>query len=380
MSLRILLISMASMLPLLAGCAAMQEQMDDLQADRDKAALREQGPVIRPGLESLYGKPAEPAPLLAASPHPAPIPPPADTLPFPPGRLAIPQAETLLAGDPMALRFLAMKGLAAQGLVPVTDAAQRRDDNLGALLPLTAPLAPAAGLERPIPPVGQVMDEMARLAAGKARGSDDSRAAERDFLVDRLLPKAPARRQPWGPQDIASARTLQERLGRLEDAGLITPEQRAAETAAMDALIAGGKLPETAPVAIAPPPPKPKPVKKAAGRGARMPGGVSGQLVVIPSPPEVTAPKLAPDSKAPAGVHLLSMGTASHGDRAWETLKKEHAELAGLGHTVQRADLGELGVTYRLIAGPMDTARAEQLCATLTPRGQSCTPTPFPSK
>lgn len=380
MSLRIRLISTALILPLLAGCAALQAPLDDMQVDVEKAAARERGPIIRPGLESLYDKPADPAPMMAAPRRPAPVPPSPESLPFPPGRLDVPQAETLLAGDPMALRFLAVKDLAARGLVPVEDSAQRRDGNLGALLPLTAPLPPASGLERPIPPVAEVVGEIARLADGRGRGNDDSRAAERDFLINRLLPKQPSQRQPWAPQDIASARRLQERLSRLEDAGLITPEQRAAETAAADALIASGRLPEIMPAAITPPPP-PKPARKTAGRsGARMPGGVSGQLVVIPSPPEVTAPKLAADAKGPAGVHLLSMGTATHGDRAWDALKKEHAELADLGHTVSRADLGELGVTYRLIAGPMDSAQADKLCATLTPRGQTCTPTPFPSK
>jgi hypothetical protein len=40
--------------------------------------------------------------------------------------------------------------------------------------------------------------------------------------------------------------------------------------------------------------------------------------------------------------------------------------------------LGDLGTTYRLIAGPLDPAAAEALCKTLLPQGQACTPTPFP--
>lgn len=378
MSLRRRLLTMAVAAPALAGCSALQSSYDDVQADMGKSLAR-QTPYVRPGLGPLYDKAADPAPLMSddAARSTLPVPPPEGLLPFPPGRLPVDRAEILLAGDPMALRFLALKDMAAKGLVPVDDAALRRDANLGALLPLTAPLPPAAGLEKPIPPVSQVVGEVNAL--GQGRGSESSRAAERDFLIDRLLPRDLRLRQSWSPHDLVSARQLRDRLGRLEDAGLITPEQRTTETAALDALIAGGTLPETAIAEVKPPPPPAKPTKPSGGRGNRMPGGVSGQLVVIPSPSEVTAPALAAGSTAPAGLHLLSMGTAAHGDKAWEALKKEHPELADLGHTVSRADLGELGVTYRLIAGPLPAARAETLCAALRPRGQACTPTAFPT-
>lgn len=364
-----------ALLPLLAGCQRVQLEMDSLATHLDQAQARADGrPYIRPGLEPLYA-PQSPPPEL--EPLPTPVPPPPEAVPFPAGTLSPEQAEILLAGDPMALRFLALKQLTAQGLVPVAEAEARKDANLGALLPLSAPLPPAAGLEAPIPPLKEVAGRFGGLGTGAIRGNPASWSAERDFLTDSLLPKVPARRQPYSPPDIASARKLQDRLGRLEDAGLITPEQRAGETAAVDKLIAGGTLPEV--VEPPKPPAKPKPVKKASGRGNRMPGGVSGKLEVIPSPPGVDAPKLTTGAKGPAGLHLLSMGSAAHGDKAWEALVKEHAELAGLGHTVSRADLGDLGVTYRLVAGPVDAAQAESLCATLRMRGQACTPTPFPA-
>lgn len=382
MSLTIRMILAASLLPAMAGCADMHQPLDDMQADMDKARLEKEPQKIRPGLESLYQKPAqaEPAPQRRA-----PVAPPPETLPFPAGTLPLAQAEILLAGDPMAMRFLAVKGLAEQGLIPVEDAAQRRDANLGALLPMTAPQPPAAGLEKSVPPASRIIDEVAGLAAGQGRGNDASRAAEQDFLIDTLLPKTPTARRAWPPQDVDSARKQQERLGRLQDAGLITPEQRAAETAALDTLIAGGGLPQqlvppTPMAAAEPAPAKPKaaPSKSAGRAGARMPGGVSGKLVVLPSPPQVNAPALAADSKEQGGLHLLSMASAAHGDKAWEALKKEHPDLAKLGYTVARTDLGELGVTYRLIAGPLPAAEAHSMCATLKGQGQSCTPTVFP--
>lgn len=365
-----------ALLPLLVGCQGAQLELDALGAKLEPTQAKLEGrPYVRPGLETLYAPQsytAEPQP----EPPPQPVPPERDLVPFPMGVLTAEQGEILLAGDPMALRFLALKQLTTQGLVPLEDAVARREANLGALLPLTAAKPPAAGLEAPIPPLAQVMERFGGLGTGTERGNVATRVAERDFLTDALLPKAPVARQPYTPPDIASARKLQHRLARLEDAGLITPEERTTETEAVDKLIASGTLPEV----LEPPKPPAAPKKKvASGRGNRMPGGVSGRLEIIPSPPGVEPPRLAGGAKGPAGMHLLSMGSAAHGDKAWEALSKEHAELAGLGHTVSRADLGDLGVTYRLIAGPVDAAQAESLCGTLKTRGQACTPTPFPS-
>jgi hypothetical protein len=380
---------MVALLPLIAGCSGKPMDIDDLgdalspqaqgqpatltPAERDAQRVRK----VRPGLEPLYANRTA-APPAMEPPPPMPVPPPAEAMPFPAGRLSPEQAEVLLAGDPMAQRFLAVKQLAGRGLVPLPEAAERKDTNLGALLPLTAPQPPAAGLERPLPPLADIVARFDGLYTGANRGTTATRAAERDFLLDALLPKAPASRQPYSPPDIASARKLQDRLGRLDDAGLITPDERARETAAIDQLIAGGTLPEL----LAPPkPPEPPKAKKKPrqGRGNRMPGGVSGRLEVVPSPPGVEPPPLSTKTKGPAGMHLLSMGSASHGDKAWDALQKENPELANLGHTVSRTDLGDLGVTYRLIAGPVDATQAASICGILKTRGQTCTPTPFPA-
>ncbi|NFV81980.1 SPOR domain-containing protein [Magnetospirillum aberrantis] len=365
-----------ALLPVLVGCQRMQLGLEAMGSDLDKAQARVEGRrYVPPGLNQFYGD--APMPPAADTPMEPPPPPPTEYVPFPEGRLAPEQAEILLAGDPMALRFLTLKALAQRGLLPVEEAGRRKDANLAALLPLSVSQPAAAGLEAPIPPLRQMVDKFQRLHTGP-QSAALMREAERAFLADALLPERPTRRQPYSPPDIVSARKLQDRLGRLEDSGLITPEQRAGETAAIDKLVAGGTLPQELLPPPPPAPPKPKPVT-AKGRGNRMPGGVSGRLEIIPSPPGVEAPKLAAGATVPAGIHLLSMGSAGHGDKAWEALVKEHPELTGLGHTVSRADLGELGVTYRLIAGPMEPAKAEVLCAALKTRGQSCTPTPFPA-
>ena len=99
---------------------------------------------------------------------------------------------------------------------------------------------------------------------------------------------------------------------------------------------------------------------------------------MIPSPAEINAPPLPANFNGQAGIHLLSMGSASHAEQAWKSLTAEHPDLAALTYKVVRADLGDLGVTHRLIAGPLTPAKAAELCAALKPKGQSCQPTPFP--
>lgn len=363
----------AALAPLLAGCADLVARMEATAGQIERLV---DPSTPRPGLEGLASA-SGPLPLPEPEPPPTlPVPPPAAALPFPTGARPTAEAEPLLAGDPMALRFLALKMLAEQGLAPLDEVAARKDGNIGALLPLTAPLPPAAGLDRPIPPLDQVVDRFAQLPRDK--GTEATRAAERGFMLDALLPKAPAARMPLSPADQQAARLAEARLGRLREAGLITRSEHEAEAAALAALA------PTLPEILVPPPPAPPPKKKKAvasgtGRGARFPGGVSGKLEVVPSPLGVKAPAVAAGFTGPVGVHLLSMGSAGHGDKAWEALKKEFPELAPLSFKVSRADLGELGATYRLVAGPLDSAAAaDKLCAALVAKGQTCQPTPFP--
>ncbi|CAA7618285.1 SPOR domain-containing protein [Magnetospirillum sp. UT-4] len=366
-------LALVALLPLAAACTDVIARSE---ADLLEAQLQLDRKMVRPGLENL----PTPQPDAMEPPPPVPMPLSDAASPFPSASIDLAAAERLLAGDPMALRFLALKELAQRGLVPPSEAAVRRDANLGALLPLTAPQPPAAGLDRPIPPVAEVADRFDRLWRGKDKDRGGG-AAERGFMLDQLLPAAPARREALAPPDVASARKVAQRTGRLKDAGLITASERDGELLALEGLIASEALPEV----LAPPAPqvvaKPKPKKKTAagaGRGQRMEGGVSGRLEVIPSPPGVEAPKLPAGFGGPVGVHLLSMGSATHGDKAWEALKTEFPDLATLSFKVAKADLGELGATYRLIAGPLDQAAADKLCAALKGKGQTCTPTPFP--
>ena len=322
-------------------------------------------PLLAAGCDWIEPPPPLPPPKVA---QPAPPPPP--PLALPQGHIANGQAARLLADDPMALRFLALRTLAEDGLVTPAEANSRIQANLGALLPLTE-AAPATGLIQPVPPLDGLVARFRALDSGRGRGDDATRRAERAFLLESLLPADPERREQMTPPDLVAARRLLARVERLEDAGLITEGQQIRETNAVKTLMASGRLPETVAV-VEPPKPKPKrvPHKRRPYRGF--------MAEVLPNPPGVDAPKLPPGFKGPAGVQLLSMSAAKYGATAWASLTHEHPQLAALTYKVVKADLGNLGVTYRLIAGPLEPTAAATLCMTLVAKGQECAPTPFP--
>lgn len=219
-----------------------------------------------------------------------------------------------------------------------------------------------------MPQLDQVLARVKALGGARASGSA---ASERDFLADTILPLRPIVRQPLTPPDVISARRALTRLERLADTGLISEEERVVEARALEALIESNRLPQVlAPPAPPPPPPVKKPVKKQPHRGWKP--------EFVPNPPGIDPPKLEAGGKGPAGIHLLSMASAGNAENAWNALKQQFPDLAPLSYKVSKADLGELGVTYRLIAGPLDAAAAEKLCGTLRGQAQTCVPTPFP--
>jgi hypothetical protein len=382
---RVLLIAGAGLLVMqMAACDPITREIELAERRRQEQVRAE---AIPPGLEPLYNK-ASSAPVLAPKPA-SERPPLADPekLPFPWSDLPWPKAEALLAGDPVGLHFLALNRLAAESLIPLQTTADRLAGNLGAMLPLTHPQPPGVGLHRPLPPTEIIAKRFDQLFDA-SRGIPESRKAEQGFLLDEVMPGPDAPRAPLEvPRDLTAAREALATLDKRHKAGLIADAQRDAEAQAMQRLISAGGLPERLLPPPPPPPEPPPPVKKktvksgstgGAKPAQRMPGGVHGGLQVIPSPPQVEAPRLTAGSSEPAGLHLLSMGTPVHAEKAFESLKKEFPELGPLGFTVSKADLGELGSTYRLIAGPTDSATAEKICAAIAAKGQLCKPTPFP--
>lgn len=66
------------------------------------------------------------------------------------------------------------------------------------------------------------------------------------------------------------------------------------------------------------------------------------------------------------GTHYIQLGSVKTSDGAaaeWSKLQKKYpAQLANLQYRVQRADLGERGVFYRIQAGPISGESASDLC------------------
>jgi cell division septation protein DedD len=101
----------------------------------------------------------------------------------------------------------------------------------------------------------------------------------------------------------------------------------------------------------------------------------NGAPRTLPGVAATTAPAAA--KAAPGGSALLQIGaykSQADADAAWRTYKSRHAALlAGYGPDVQRADLGEKGIWYRLrIAGFANRDVASALCDRLKADGASC--------
>lgn len=136
---------------------------------------------------------------------------------------------------------------------------------------------------------------------------------------------------------------------------------------------------ETSTLAQAPPsaplPPQPEPLPAPVQAAEAQPAAAIAQ----PSAPPTPEP--APAAPAPAAVvsggALLQVGAYPSevlAIEAWENLRAQYPAFAGgLTPDIQRADLGESGVWYRVRVGPYaDDAAASAACANLVASGGSC--------
>jgi cell division protein FtsN len=84
---------------------------------------------------------------------------------------------------------------------------------------------------------------------------------------------------------------------------------------------------------------------------------------------------------AAGGAYVLQVGaykSQSDADAAWKAYRAKHAALlSSLGPNVQKADLGDKGVWYRLRVGSFaDKDAAAAMCDRLKAEGAAC----FPAK
>ncbi|MHC8509241.1 MAG: SPOR domain-containing protein [Rhodospirillales bacterium] len=257
-------------------------------------------------------------------------------------------------------RFTTMRALRDQGLVTPDEFSQRRQANIGALLPLTSP-PPAAGLGRPVPATEEVSSRL--TAIGRALQmraiSVTQHASERIMILDALMPSAPVMvmHAAAPPQGLLQAADSVRRLEKLREDGFITSDEYVRERGAIEAAI------QTTPTGV--------PASQADMAPAMAPGTMMTE--------DAASGAGASMSGRPA-VHLASYKSRKNADRGWTQMRRAHAgQLDGLTYAVSQVDLGSKGVFHRLIAGPLGSrAEAASLCRDLKRRRQFCEPSVMP--
>jgi len=93
----------------------------------------------------------------------------------------------------------------------------------------------------------------------------------------------------------------------------------------------------------------------------------------VPAEPEPARQELQAGTDGSHVVQLAAFRDEAAARDAFGKLKTRFPDLLGpLGIDIQRADLGEQGIYYRLRAGYLDKAEADALCAKLEAQGQGC--------
>ncbi|HEY0281934.1 MAG TPA: SPOR domain-containing protein, partial [Rhizomicrobium sp.] len=179
----------------------------------------------------------------------------------------------------------------------------------------------------------------------------------------------------------------QQQAGSEEDAD---QQAAAAPPAPSPALALRSQPVETKPVVQAPPtrqtaapklaqvtqaaPPPAAPVDRPATQApAKLLGATPATQAAAQSPVATPARAVA------GGAYLLQIGafkSQSDADAAWNAYQAKHAALlSGFGPDVQRADLGDKGVWYRLRVGSFaDKDAAAAMCDRLKAEGAACFP------
>ncbi len=263
------------------------------------------------------------------------------------GQLARPDAN-------IVSRFSTLRALRDQGLITQEEYTQRRQSNIGALLPITSP-PPAAGLDRPVPGTEQIS---ARLRAiGRALEmraiSVSQHSAERGLILDAMMPSAPVMVAPPAvpPSGLLQAADSIRRLEILRDDGFITSDEYARERQAIE--LAMQATPTATPAG-------------AVSAATSATGTPQAAQPVAQEPPKPAGPQPA--------VHLASYRSAKQAESGWVQIRRAHsALLSNLDYQVSRVTLGSKGTYFRLKAGPLPTtAAATDLCRQLKQRRQFC--------
>lgn len=129
------------------------------------------------------------------------------------------------------------------------------------------------------------------------------------------------------------------------------------------------QAPATAPPVVQQPRPQPRPE-------SLLPPPAPTRTAPVPTPTPATPPVAATVAPKPTTgtvrVQVAAVDAEGKAASEWARLQRKFPELAGLPMRTVRADLGAKGVFYRIQGGPVDEARAKQICAALAAQGSGC--------
>lgn len=92
----------------------------------------------------------------------------------------------------------------------------------------------------------------------------------------------------------------------------------------------------------------------------------------VPAPPPAAATTTPKPTTGTVRVQVAAVDAEGKAAAEWGRLQRKFPELAGLSMRTVRADLGAKGIFYRIQGGPVDEARAKQICAALAAQGAGC--------
>lgn len=224
--------------------------------------------------------------------------------------------------------------------------------------PVPLILPPAGEVKaRPENPGGMAVPDRDKLVYGRIDGSSGAP------VFEQLLPPPET---PLEPPTMAPTENVVEPADKIE------------ATALTD-----GKTVEP----MAPPPvpePQPSPVPSEAISLAPPPPPIAEEKIVVPPAPQ-PAPQPAvkeeikptppmPSSSSGYMVQLSALKTEDAAISEWNRIAKQHADVLGaLAMNIQRADLGDKGIYWRLRAAYLpDRKSAEDVCAKLAQRKVGC--------
>ena len=128
-------------------------------------------------------------------------------------------------------------------------------------------------------------------------------------------------------------------------------------------------IPPAAPPTVAAAPPAP-----AATPAPQTPTATPQAAPTVSAPPKPQTATVPPAGAGGYRLQLAAVKTPELAKSEIDRIKRQDGDLVGsLTLSVERADLGDRGVYYRIHAGPIaDAAQAERVCAQLRQRGQGC--------